>query len=168
MLAEEKGHLLYNDMYLSSLLADAGFHVSIWSSPESLSEIRRNGTTLRPSGELPLHGNLARRLPFRIRTICRSLLTHRQRTTHVVFQSFEEISAYLFTFLSGKRRLILITTNNLANIEDRCNRWRKWLLSRVFDRIHAIVVHSDFESKLIARIFPRVNTNKIIKVRYHQ
>jgi hypothetical protein len=159
-LAESSGHLLYDDWFMANHLGAAFQEVLLVSSPSSIAYSRarelHNAILYRAAF---LHGKSASRWPYRIKTIARALGVRAKSSDTVLFQSFEEVSAYLFTLLHPQVDVHLVITNNLGNIAGK--RLKLKLLSRLLPRASGIYVHCTYEKELIGRLLPKVSQNRI-------
>lgn len=159
-LAESSGHLLYDDWFMANHVGAAFEEVLLVSSPSSIAYTRarelHDSILYRATF---LHGKRDSRLPYRVKTIARTLGVRTKSSDTVLFQSFEEVSTYLFMLLHPQVDAHLVITNNLGNIASKPLKLK--LLSRLLLRASGIYVHCTYEKDLIGRLLPRVSQNRI-------
>jgi len=164
-LAEDKGHLIQDDAFLTRMFADGFEKVTLMSSPKSISNV----CSFKLPNVATEHTKFCffqRGLLYRLQLAMR-LLTVKipPDASAILVQSFEELSLYLFMLVNRKWQLSVIVTNNLANIATKPT--KKLFLKKIFCRAHAVFIHCDYEKALIADFSPSVRISKVHRVRFH-
>jgi len=162
---EERGHLIDDDLFLTSCLLTLTPHVKVLTSETSAANI--NSKHMGVANGLKSFGFLGK--IGRLRSVLRVVSIRTSGCTDVVFQSFEEAQAIVFILLHPRTRVHLIVTNNLAL--ERSNRhpviWRR-LIRMALQRASSVIVHSEYEVCVVKDVCPVFNESRIFIKPFHQ
>lgn len=167
---EDYGHLLDDDLFWATHLANKVDKFGIRSSSASIAHILKVLKLSKTSmiDAKPLLGYKFQKLPERVRLILMALFIRTGGYSDILFQSFEEISTLIFILLRPNKRVHLIITNNLSldRFEHRPI-YIKILLKSVFHRAKTLFVHSQFEVDLLTKKL-KTDPTKIKIKPFHQ
>ena len=162
--ASEAGHMISDDQFLTECLAPLVRELKIFTSEHSISGLRA-GANWQMKATDPRGTHMWPRL----RLILMVLRVPFKNYSHVIFQTFEEISVLLFKFLRPRSKLHLIVTNNLR--PDRLKRHPilgRCVLRLALRSATTIIVHSRFEVERIVALDHRIPRSKIAIKPFHQ
>ena len=165
ILAEDNGHLIEDDFFLAMSLHRHFVGTRLLSSPASIVNLKARLPQLTANA-LPCHTGKSKKLPHRIKTLCRVLSVKvRDRDELILLQGFEEIAAFIFMLRHKHNHIFLKVTNNLGNLK---NNWKRRLaLKFVLPLATGILVHCEYEKEIILDLYD-INPNKIHLVKFHQ
>lgn len=163
--AADKGHLLSDDRFLAECIKPLANEFLVITSRESA----RNLDRYLEVEVRACRFNLKNARCPRFWLICNAVILPSSGFSHIVFQSFEEISTLLFMLLHPHKRVHLIVTNNLR--PDRRKRhpllWR-FFLKAVIGRAASIFVHCQHEIETIKKLCPEIAPHKLYIKPFHQ
>lgn len=165
LLAEDRGHLIDDDLFLAACLLPIAGEFCVVTSPTSAANIRRHlEVTVRETQPANSRTHWIRLRSYRL-----ALSLRCAGFQHVVFQSFERVSALLFTVLHPDVHVHLIVTNNLrSSTFDRRPMLKRFILRMLFQRVASIVVHCQYEVAKIRQLVPNIDPEKIFIKPFHQ
>ena len=164
-LAEGKSHLIDDDLFLAECISSLADDFLVVTSPASVENLRRH---IEVNTRATKWHKLSRRF-VRLRLLLILLTLPCARFSHIIFQSFEEVSTLLFMLLHPRKRIHLIVTNNLR--PDRLKRHPilgRFFLRETMKRAASVIVHCQYEQDKIRTILPDNNPAKIFIKPFHQ
>lgn len=163
--AADKGHLLGDDLFLAECLQPLASELFIITSRESAENLKRNLEVEVREYKFIIKNP---RYP-RFWLLCNAIFLPSSEFSHIVFQSFEEVSTLLFMLLHPLKRVHLIVTSNLR--PDRRKRHPilgRLFLKAVFGRVTSIFVHCQHEIETIKKLCPEIDPRKLFIKPFHQ
>lgn len=164
-LAEGISHLLDDDLFLAECISELADDFLFVTSPASVANIKCHVDI--KTRVTKLH-KLSRRF-IRLRLMLTVLTLPCSKFSHIIFQSFEEVSTLLFMLLHPNKRIHLIVTNNLR--PDRLKRHPivgRFFLRETMKRATSVIVHCQYEQDRIKTILPDIDSAKIFIKPFHQ
>lgn len=163
-LAEDRYHLIEDDLFLATCLTPLARRFLIATSTTSAANIRSLGIAA-----LSTHAGFPSRRFIRLQLVRNILSLTKLPHNDVIFQSFEEVSTLVFMLLNPSKRVHLIVTNNLRPDRIRRHPWLgRLLLQAVIKRATSIIVHCEHEVARIRELAPGVDKRKVFVKPFHQ
>lgn len=151
-ITEDRGHLLFDDLFWFSNLIDFFPDTTIITSETSARNLlikfplcKKNIISFK---DFPV----LKRLNYRLHLIARLIYCKKISNSKIIFQGFDELGL-LFYFLRiwGKKNLIyVVPTNNISPERLNKSKWiLQWMLKIIIKKSHRFLYHTDFEYRLI-------------------
>lgn len=163
--AEDRGHLIQDDLFWAECLAPVTSRLEVWTSRFSAENIRRRSQVVaRAVAEHRWCGRF-----FRIRLLLVVLALRCREFDHILFVSFEEVSALVFMLIHPRTHVHLIVSNNLSLERIRRHPLLGGLiLGSVLRRASTVFVRSRFEVELIRSRYTRGDVSHVVARPCHQ
>jgi len=157
-LAEDRGHLIDDDLFLVECLTPLADTIEISSSPVSINNINKH---FKVKTSYIKEFNILKSFP-RIRLTFKHLTLRCSRYNEIVFPAFEEVTILFFMLLHPNKRVHLIYHNNLS-LERKERHPFLWALftTMVAKRAATLLVPTRYQADLLIALSPQINSSKI-------